>query len=52
VEKVENCQEPFVIFEDQWNKKVIIDKEKAMESHYEILDIYRIPFDRSEDLVE
>ena len=52
VEKVENCQEPFIIFEDQWNKKVIIDKEKAMESHYEILDIYRIPFDRSEDLVE
>ena len=52
VEKVENCQEPFIIFEDQWNKKVIIDKEKAMESHYEILDIYRIPFDRSEDLIE
>jgi len=52
VEKVENCQEPYIIFEDQWNKKVILDREKAIESYNEILDIYRIPFDRSEDLVE
>ena len=51
VEKIENCQEPYIIFEDEWNKKVIIDREKAEETHQEILEIYRIPLDRSEDLL-
>ncbi|MFW6130873.1 MAG: PDZ domain-containing protein, partial [Atribacterota bacterium] len=51
VEKIENCQDPYIIFEDEWNKKVILDKEKVTESGQEILETYRIPFDRSEDLL-
>jgi len=51
VEKIENSQEPYIIFEDQWNKKVILDKEKVTESSQEILETYRIPLDRSEDLL-
>jgi len=50
VEKIENSQKPYIIFEDQWNKKVILDKEKVTESNQEILETYRIPLDRSEDL--
>jgi S1-C subfamily serine protease len=52
VEKIERCQEPYIIFEDQYNKKVIIDKAKAFDSHQEILEIYRIPSDHSEDLIK
>ena len=51
VEKIENSQEPYIIFEDQWNKKVILDKEKVTESSQEILETYRISLDRSEDLL-
>jgi len=28
----------------------VIDREKAENNHQEILETYRIPFDRSEDL--
>ena len=52
VEKIENCQDSFVILEDQYNRKVIIDKKEALADQQEILEIYRIPFDRSEDLTE
>jgi len=51
VEKIENSQESYIIFEDQWNKKVILDKEQVTESSQEILETYRIPLDRSEDLL-
>ncbi len=50
VEKIESCNEPFIILEDQFNRKIIIDRFKAQKSHQEILDIYRIPSDRSENL--
>jgi len=50
VEKIENCQDSFVILEDQYNRKVILDKKEALNSQQEILAIYRIPADRSEDL--
>ena len=50
VEKIENCEEPFIILEDEYHKKLIIDKVKAENSHQEILEIYRIASDRSEDL--
>lgn len=52
IEKVESCQEPFIIFEDQWNKRIVLERKKALESQQEILEIYRIPLDRSEDLIE
>lgn len=51
VEKTENCDEPFIIFEDQFNRKIILDRTKAQKSHQDILDIYRILSDRSEDLL-
>ena len=51
VRNIEDCQDSFVILEDRWNNKVIIDKEKAALSHQGILDIYRILFDRSDDLI-
>lgn len=50
VERIENCEEPFVILEDEYHRRLIIDKAKAEESQQEILEIYRIPSDRSEDL--
>lgn len=52
VEKIENCQEPYVIFEDQYNKKIVLDKAKVEKSHQEILETYRISSDRSEDLIK
>ena len=52
LEKIENCQDAYVILEDQWNKKIVLDKNKAIESQQEILETYRIPFDRSEDLIQ
>ena len=36
----------------QYNRKVIMDKAEALADQQEILAIYRIPFDRSEDLTE
>ena len=50
VERIENCEELFVILEDEYHRRLIIDKAKAEESQQEILEIYRIPSDRSEDL--
>ena len=52
VDQIENCQESFVIFEDQYQKKIILDRVEAEESHQEILGTYRIPTDRSEDLMK
>ncbi len=52
VEKIENCQEAYVVFEDQFNQKVVLDRVKALGSQQQILDIYRIPFDRSEELMK
>jgi len=51
VKKTESRCEEYVIFEDQWNKRIIIDSEKADNSKQEILETYRIPSDRSEDLL-
>jgi len=48
--KVENSLDPYIIFEDKWGQQIVIDREKVKNTHQEILGIYRIPFDRSEDL--
>jgi PHD/YefM family antitoxin component YafN of YafNO toxin-antitoxin module len=50
IKKVENSLDPYIIFEDQWGQQIVIDREKAKNTHQEILETYRIPFDRSEDL--
>jgi hypothetical protein len=50
VKKVENNLDPYIIFEDKWGQQIVIDREKAENTHQEILETYRIPFDRSEDL--
>jgi len=50
VKKVENSLDPFIIFEDKWGQQIVIDREKAENTHQEILETYRITFDRSEDL--
>ena len=42
--------DPYIIFEDKWSQQIVIDREKAENTHQEILGTYRIPFDRSEDL--
>ncbi len=52
VEKIENCQDEFIILENKWNKKIILDNSKAKDTHQEILETYRIPSDRSEDLIK
>jgi hypothetical protein len=50
VKKVENSLDPYIIFEDKWGQQIVIDREKAENTHQEILETYRITFDRSEDL--
>ena len=42
--------DPYIIFEDKWGQQIVIDREKTENTHQEILETYRIPFDRSEDL--
>lgn len=50
VEKIEKSSEPYIVLEDKYNKKIIIDRDKAINSSEDILEIYRIPSDRSNDL--
>jgi len=52
VAKVEAIQDDYIILENKWDQKIVIDREMAKNTHEEILEIYRIPFDRSEDLMK
>ena len=52
VAKVEAIQDDYIILENKWDQKIVIDREMAKNTHQEILEIYRIPFDRSEDLMK
>jgi hypothetical protein len=52
VAKVEAIQDDYIILENKWGRKIVIDREMAKNTHQEILEIYRIPSDRSEDLVK
>jgi hypothetical protein len=51
VAKVEAIQDDYIILENKWDRQIVIDREMAENTHQEILEIYRIPFDRSEDLM-
>lgn len=51
IEKIEHCDKPFIILEDKYNQKIVIDRAMAEESQQEVLAVYRILADRSEDLL-
>jgi len=51
IQKIEATDpEEFVIFSDQSNNEMIMDRRKALASASGILERYRIPSDRSDDL--
>jgi len=52
VAKVETIQDDYIILENKWDQQIVIDREMAKNTHQEILETYRIPFDRSEDLIK
>jgi hypothetical protein len=52
VAKVEAIQDDFVILENKWERQIVIDRKMAENTNQEILEIYRIPLDRSEDLMK
>ena len=52
VTKVEAIQGDYIILENKWDRQIVIDREMAENTNQEILKIYRIPFDRSEDLMK
>jgi len=52
VTKVESIQNDYIILENKWEQQIVIDREMAENTHREILETYRIPFDRSEDLIK
>lgn len=43
-------EEPFVEFQHEWGRRIILDRRMAEETAEEILRTYRIPSDRSPDL--
>jgi S1-C subfamily serine protease len=52
VTKVEAIQDDYIILKNKWGRQIVIDREMAKNTHQEILETYRIPFDRSEDLMK
>jgi len=48
---IETGKEPFVVFTDRWGAKVVLDREAAEKENADILKKYRIPIDRSADLM-
>jgi len=50
IEKVENSLDPYIVLEDKWGQQIVVDRVEAENTEQEILQTYRIPFDRSEDL--
>ncbi|RMG04583.1 MAG: PDZ domain-containing protein [Nitrospirae bacterium] len=52
IDKVEKGKNrPFTVFESEKGTRVIIDNRKAEETRDEIFKTYRVPADRSEDLI-
>ena len=47
---VTQTTEPYLIFKDELGFQIVIDREKAEESHELVLRTYRIEHDRSPDL--
>lgn len=47
---VTQTTEPYLVFKDEMGFQIVIDREKAEESHELVLRTYRIEHDRSQDL--
>jgi len=52
VTKVEAIQDDYITLKNKWGRQIVIDRKMAENTHQEILETYRIPFDRSEDLMK
>lgn len=50
IELMENAADPFVVLENEWGQKLVLDREQAEQAGPQILGTYRIPQDRSPDL--
>lgn len=50
IEKIETGKDPFVVLENEWGQKLVLDREQADRTGPQILETYRIPKDRSPDL--
>jgi hypothetical protein len=50
IDIVENSSEEFVVFSDRWGSSIVLDRRLAEKKNGNILEKYRIPGDRSEDL--
>ncbi len=50
VKLVDNLKEKFVIFEDEYNYKIVLDKESVSKYQKNILRRYNIKSDRSDDI--
>ncbi|MBU0480461.1 MAG: trypsin-like peptidase domain-containing protein [Proteobacteria bacterium] len=48
----EDKNEPFVTFSDRWGSAIVLDRKKAEAEHEKILKRYKIPADRSDDLLK
>ena len=47
---VENSSDEFVEFSDQWGASIVLDRKVAELENSQILEKYRVPADRSNDL--
>jgi S1-C subfamily serine protease len=50
IDIVENSSDEFVVFSDRWGSSLVLDRRRAEKENHNILETYRIPADRSEDL--
>ncbi|MBU1693789.1 MAG: trypsin-like peptidase domain-containing protein [Verrucomicrobia bacterium] len=51
IELIENAgDDPFIVLENEWGQKLVLDREMAGRTGPQILQTYRIPKDRSPDL--
>lgn len=48
---IEESQAPFVIMETHDGAEIVLDKDLVKETEEEILSLYSIPKDRSEDFI-
>jgi hypothetical protein len=52
IRKIQNCKDENIIIGLEFKKSVVLDREKCKESNSKILKRYKIPFDRSENLIQ
>jgi len=50
VSLIEESTNPYTILENKEGQKIILNNERARANHEQILSIYRIHSDRSDDL--